>query len=163
MNGSQDCFFPVYALILNQQIKIGFFLTCNFVGVFFFTSAGQKRADATVEVAAEAETEIATATETEIMIETGGDGTVPGRAQEIAIATETEKETGTESRGRGEKNLPGGTNAHPAPRRTKTETLTAGRTNTWTGLHLRSLLLVTSTTARSPASCSLDALFSWRA
>lgn len=121
-------------------------------------STDQKRAGATVEVAAEAEREIGTVTE--ITIETGGDDTVPARAREIATATEREKET--ESRERGEKSLPGGPSAHPVPGRTKTETLTAGRTNTWTGLRPRSLLSVTSTTARSPASCSLDALFNWK-
>lgn len=121
---------------------------------------GQRRADVAVEVAAEAKRGIGTVTE--IPIETGGDDTVPvpGHAREIAIATE--KETETESRGRGERSPPGGTSAHPAPGRTKTETLTAGRTNTWTGLRLRSRLWVTSTTARSPALCSLDALFNWK-
>lgn len=121
---------------------------------------GQRRADATVEVAAEAEREIGTATE--ITIETAGGDTVPGRALEIASVTATEREKESESRGRGEKSLLGGASARPAPRRSKTETLTAGRTNTWTVLRLRSLLLGTSTTARSPASCSLDALFNWK-
>lgn len=121
-------------------------------------AAGQKRAGATAEVAAEAEREIviATGTEIEIMIEIGGGGIVHGPARETEIATETE------TRGRGEKNLPDGANAHPAPGRTKTGTLTAGRTNTWTVPHQRSRLLVTSTTGRSRASCSLDALFSWK-
>lgn len=122
--------------------------------LFVFMATGQRRAGGTVEVAAEAERGIATVTE--IQIETGGDDTDPGRAREIAIATETE------SRGRGERSPPGGTSAHPVHRRTKTETRTGGRTNTWTGLRLRSLLLVTSTMARSPASCSLGALFNWK-
>lgn len=36
MNGSQDCFFTVYALILNQQIKIVFFFSPVILLVFFF-------------------------------------------------------------------------------------------------------------------------------
>lgn len=117
-------------------------------------TAGQKRADATVEVAAEAKKE--NATETEIMRETGRGGIALVHAPETAIGTETE------TKGRGEKNLPDGASAHPAPGKTKTETLTAGRTNTWTVLHRRSRLLVTSIMAKLPVSCSLVALFSWK-
>lgn len=144
--------------------------------------AGQKRADATVEVAAEAEKETDTGTETEIEIgieieteigrRTGRDDIAlvlapsPGLAPETVIATETgiETETGTETEiaAKEETNLPAGLSAHLAPEKIKTETLTAGRTNMWIALHQRSLLLVTSTTAKSPVSCSLDALFSWR-
>lgn len=151
-------FFTACAPLLTYKIKI---LNFHFLFLpFVFMSTGRRRAGATVEVVAGAEREIGTVIE--IMTETGGDGSVPGRALEIGIATERETETEKESRARGEKSPPGGPSARPAPGRTRTETLTAGKTNTWTGLRLRSLLLVTSTTARSPASCSLDALFNWK-
>lgn len=105
-----------------------------------------------------------TETETEIERRTGRDGIVlvldpsPDLAPETVNGTEIE----TEIAAKDETNLPAGLSAHLAPEKTKTETLTAGRTNMWTALHQKSLLLVTSTTAKSPVSCSLDALFSWR-
>lgn len=144
--------------------------------IFLIVLAGQRRADVTVEVAAEAETEtdteteigtgtgIATGTETET--ETGSEDIVPGRAPGPGLAPEivivTEIKTETETVAKEETSRPAGRSVHRAPGRTRTETATAGRTNTWTGRHQRSLLLETSTTAKSPASCSLDALFSWR-
>lgn len=142
-------------------------------GVYFYVLfplilTGQKRADATAEVAAEAEkktdTETATEIETEIGRRTGRDDIVldPGPDLAPEIANVTEIETETEIAAKGEINPPAGLSAHPAPEKTKTETLTAGRTNMWTALHQKSLLLVTSTMAKSPVSCSLDALFSWK-
>lgn len=101
---------------------------------------------------------------TEIGTETERDdiapGPDPGHAPETAIATE--KETETEIVARGETNRPVGLSAHPAQEKIKTETLTGGKTNTWTVLHQRSRLLVTSTTEKSQVSCSLDASSSWR-
>lgn len=144
--------------------------TVAFDVYFHVLFPGQKRAGATAEVAAEAEketgTETATETGTEIGKRTGRDAIAlvlapsPGLAPETAIGTE--KEIETEIVAKKEINLPAGLSAHPAPKKTKRETLTAGRTNMWTGLHQRSLLLVTSTMAKSPVSCSLDALFNWR-
>lgn len=126
--------------------------------MLFFTTifTEQKKADVTAGVAAEK------GTDTETRIGTGRDGTAldpgpgPGLALETATVTETEivEREGT--------NLLDGPIAHPAPEKTKKRTLTGGRTNTWTGLLQRSHLLGTSTMAKSPASCSLDALFSWR-
>lgn len=139
-------------------------------------TTGRRRADATVEVAAEAEketvteteTRIVSGTETEIETETGtgSEGIVldhvpdPGLAPETAI--DTERKTETETAAKEETNLLDGQSVHRAPEKTRTETLTAGRTNMWTDLHQRSLLLETSTTAKSPASCSLVVLCSWR-
>lgn len=120
----------------------------------------QKRADITAEAAAEAEKE--TDTEIEIGRRTGRDVIVldhaPDLAPETVIVTEIEREIAVNEK----TNLPGGLSAHQAPEKTKTEILTAGRTNMWTALHQRSLLLVTYTTAKSLASCSLDALFNWK-
>ena len=133
---------------------------------FILCFAGQKRADAKAEVAAEAETGTDTETETGITTETGigtgrdGIAQGPGRTPETTIATEIEMEIVEKE----ETNLSAGLSAHLVPRKTKTKTktLSAGKTNTWTAHHLRSLLSVTYTTAKSPVSCSLDALFSWR-
>lgn len=114
----------------------------------------------TGEVAAEAEKK----TDTEIGKRTERDGIVPdpipdpGHAPETVIGIEIEIETVA----REETNLPAGLSAHLVREKTKRESLTAGRTNTWIALHLRNLLLVISTMERLPASCSLDALFSLR-
>jgi len=119
-----------------------------------------KKVSVAAEVAAEAEKETGTDTETEIGRRTGRDGTVrvpgPGRVPETVMGTEidiTAKEA---------TNIPVGLSALPAPKKSKKETLTAGRTNMWIALLQRNLLLVTSTTGRSPASCSLGALFNWK-
>lgn len=45
---------------------------------------------------------------------------------------------------------------------TETKAQTAGRTNMWTALHQRSHLWLISTMAKSPVSCSLAALCSWK-
>ncbi len=147
-------------------------LSCNlYVNIFFQPFlTGQRRADTRAEVAAEAEKETDTETETEIGRRTGRDdiALVPGRdlARETVSGTEIEieieTETETENVAKEETSLPVGVSAHLAPKKTKTETRIAGRTNMWTVLHQRSLQLVTSTMAKSPASCSLGALFSWR-
>lgn len=114
----------------------------------------------TGEVAAEAEKKTDTEIETEIGKRTERDGIVPdpGHAPETVIGIEIEIETVA----REETNLPAGLSAHLVREKTKRESLTAGRTNTWIALHLRNLLLVISTMERLPASCSLDALFSLR-
>lgn len=118
----------------------------------------------TGEVAAEAEKKTDTEIETEIGKRTERDGIVPdpipdpGHAPETVIGIEIE--IGTVARE--ETNLPAGPSAHLVREKTKRESLTAGRTNTWIALHLRNLLLVISTMERLPASCSLDALFSLR-
>lgn len=122
--------------------------------------AGQKRADATPEAAAGAEKE--TVTETAIVRETKRDDDIPAPGPGLGPETVSGTETEIETTAKGETSLPAGTSAHPAPEKTKSETLTAGRTNTWTVLHQKSHLLGTSTTGKSPVSCSLDALFSWR-
>lgn len=122
---------------------------------------GQKRADITAVVAAEAEK--GTDTETEIGIRTEGEGIVPDHAPDPGLAPETAIATEREIAANEKTNLPDGPNAHLAPEKTKTEIPNAGRTNTWTALPPRSLLLVTYTTAKWPVSCSLDASFSWKA
>lgn len=145
-----------------------------------FILTEQKRADVTAAVAAEAETETATEIETETETETergtARDGIAlapgPGLAPETAIDTgpetgtgierEIETETEIETVARKETNPPVGASARPAPRERQTETLTAGRTSTWTVLRLRSPPLGTYTAAKSPASCSSAASFSWR-
>ena len=106
--------------------------------------------------------------------ETGVDATAhaPGPVQGTAPATgtgrETGRETGTEITARSTRLA--GLTAPLAPVETETESemwtstlKTAGRTNMSTDHLRRSLLWGTSTTAKSPASCSLAALSSWRA
>lgn len=116
----------------------------------------QKKADVKAGVAAEK------GTDTGIGTRTGGDGTALDHVPGQGLAPETTIVTETEIVGKEETSRLDGLSVHPAPEKTKKRTLTGGRTNTWTGLLQRSPLLVTSTMAKSPASCSLDALSSWR-
>lgn len=119
---------------------------------------GRTKADIAAE--AEAETDTGTEIEPGIETETGGDAIALDRARDPGLAPETATEIETEAKeGR---SPPAGGSARPAPERIRTGTGTAGKTNTWTGLLQRSLLWGTSTTARSPASCSSDVLSSWR-
>lgn len=111
-----------------------------------FFPADQKKASVTAEVAAEAEKETDAETETGIERRTGREGTDLDRVQDPDLAPETE--TGTEVVAREETDLPVGLIAHPAPERTKTKMLTAGKTNMWIALLQRSLLWATSTTER---------------
>lgn len=130
-------------------------LTMNFIcfKCVFSIKAGQKRSDA------EAEAEIETDTETEIVTKTGRGDVVLVRAPGPDLAPETASGTATEIAANDGTNLHAGVSARRAPEKTKTET---GRTNMWTVLHRRSHPSGTSTTAKSPVSCSSDASFSWK-
>lgn len=140
--------------------------------ISYFTLTDQKRADVVAEAEKRTDTATETGIETEIGIETGtgigtgeemgGDGTVldlgPGPAPGIVTDTEIE----TEIMVKEETSLTAGLSVHPALEKTRTRTLSAGKTNTWTGLLQRSLLWATFTTEKLPASCSLAASFSSR-
>lgn len=116
----------------------------------------------TGEVAAEAEKKTDTEIETEIGKRTERDGIVPDPIPDPGHAPETVIGIEIETVAREETNLPAGLSAHLVREKTKRESLTAGGTNMWIALHLRSLLLVISTMERLPASCSLVALFNLR-
>lgn len=122
--------------------------------------AGLRRSDVPVGVAAEAETETDTETGTETEIETEtGRRTGRGLAGLVhAPETGSGAENESESEAKRETSLPAGASALRAPGKT----LIGGRTNTWSAPHQRSPQWGTSTVGRSPASCSLDALSSWR-
>ena len=133
-----------------QWIRFGM-LACQCFVLNFFLSPGWKRSASGAEVVAEAET---------------AEVTAPGPAHGLDL--ETGKGIGAAKRNVG----PAGVTGRPVRAETgsgrETEMWTnmlktAGRTNMSTDHLRRSLLWGTSTTARSPAPCSLAASSSWRA
>lgn len=125
---------------------------------FPFRPTDQKKASIAAEVENERGTGTGTGTGTETETgtgtgeETGRGGTIPDRVPDPGLApgtvTGTETEIGTEIVVKERTSLPAGLIVHPAPGKTWIKTLIAGKTNTWTGLLPRSLLLATFITAK---------------
>lgn len=96
--------------------------------------------------------------EIETEIETGTDGDDIALVLDLALMRGTEGSVGAAGTLAASPGVPHG----ETETKTKKKAQTGGRTNMWTGPHRRSRLWGISTMAKSPVSCSLAALCSWK-